>query len=460
MLIAFTVTAGLLAVLYLLINIFHKTYKKPDCEFSTEPTRFLLVISHLMFAIGFLTVALEIYLLFVWDDKAALWTIYGILLAVAIIGLIGLYEQYFTYAAIKDDSVYIRKFFKFKIIKVGDIRRIVNDGRHSIGFFGKHNKCLFHVDSFTPGVNELIGRINVRKSDIFGDESEEDEAFSEEKAILTRIGHEYRESYKQRRKSQIIGFSTVGAAILAAVVLLMLLLRANVLATVLISVMLVFAIALNLLVTLAGLKKELNWDDFALGEKYKFTDKRVKGASKNKFIATLVLCITLMLLGAVFMLGLIGISAERKNFDELTPITGQLEYCREQYGKYAYVAIGFYNIPTEYRLSSTYLDEFDYSFLKEVKVGDTITIYIDSSADSEFSLSGVKKKKWNNFYYLATEEKEYFSYEDYIKSEEYYEYVCYVIVGLGAALLAGSTAAIIITFIVYKKRAKREDVEI
>ena len=166
-----------------------------------------------------------------------------------------------------------------------------------------------------------------------------------------------------------------------------------------------------------------------------------------------------MFLGATLLLPLLTIFAEGEDYYALMPITGKLEYYREQNGKNKYIAIGLYDVPTEYRLSSIYLDEFDYSFFDEVEAGDTITIFIDNSKDHEITL-GVPRKLYNYFYYLAADGKEYFTYEDYIKSHERNDNVAWIIVGVGITIFVVATVALIIGYLVCKKRKKEEDIEI
>ncbi|MDE6442656.1 MAG: hypothetical protein K2L12_07910 [Clostridia bacterium] len=459
MLITFIVTVAILAVLYLLINICNKKIDKPNYDFSTGAPKSLLIFAHTVFGAAIFVVALEIVIYFLWKDKTALWAIFGIFLTFAILALIILYGLYFTYEAISGDEVYIHKFFTIKKVKVSDIRSVNNIGTSGFGFYDKNNKCLFRADSFTLGINELIRLINERKSAGSNEDFQED-AFAEEKVILTKLGREYRESYNKRKKKFIINFSAVSTVILLAVVLLLFFIGTDTATIVGIGLLGAFALAFNLFVFLSNMKKELNTDDESLGNKYKFTNKRVKGASRNKFKQICILCVCYMILGVALTLPMLGIIGEHPNYDEFTPITGKIEYYREHTGRNSYIAIGFYDIPTEYRLSSIFLDELDYSFFDEVKVDDTVTILTGNDKNHEFSLRGVSKKQWNDFYYLATDGKEYFTYEDYVKSHEHNDKVGFILVGIGIAAFVASAVTLTSAYFVCKKREKEEDIVI
>ncbi|MDE5593699.1 MAG: hypothetical protein K2I75_07190 [Clostridiales bacterium] len=457
MLIAFTVTTVILAVLYLLINICRKKIKRPDYDFSTSATKSLLIFGHVGFCISFLFIASGIISYYTWNDQTSLWAIYGIFLSFAILCFVILCDLYFTYEAIKGDEVYVRRFFKIKIINVNDIRRI-NNGPLFIGFYGEYDKRLFLADAMTNGITVLIGLINERKSD--GANEIQEEAHAQEKAVLAKLGREYRASYKERRKKFLICFPTFSILLLSFVILPLCFGRTDTVRIVVLGILLLFALVISSFVFFSDIKTELSKDDVWLGDKYKFTNKKVKGASKHKFRMTCILCAGLAFVGATLMLPLLGMFGERPNYDEYTPVTGRIEYCREQTGKYSYIAIGLNDMPTEYRLDSIYLDEFDYSFFKEVKIGDKVTIYVDNDKDREFSQRGVSRKQWNSFYYLSSNRKEYFTYDDYVKSNEYNDMVSCVIAGIGTTIIVASAVTIPVTYYVCKRRAADEEIEI
>ncbi|MDE7395690.1 MAG: hypothetical protein K2M95_06205 [Clostridiales bacterium] len=442
----------------MLINIRHKKTVRPNYDFSTGAAKSWLIFAHTGFGISFSVIASEIIICFFRKNQIALWTIFGIFTFFALLELLLLYELYFTYEAIRGDEVYIRRFFGMKKIKVSDIRRI--DARSLlIEFYDKNNKCLFRADSITQGIHELIRLINERKSDGSNEDYQED-ALAEGKAILAKIGQEYRANYKERKKKFKIKFLVVSIVILLALVLLMYFIGIHTFEIVEIGLLGALALALIFFSVLTGMKKELDDDDVSLGNRYKFANKKVKGANRSKFKIICILCVCCMALGATLLIPLCGVLEKAPNYDEYTHITGKLEYYRENFSKHGYIAIGFYDIPTEYRLSSLYLDEFDYSFFNEVKAGDTVTIYIDNAKDRKFSLGGVSKKQWNSFYYLATDSKEYFTYEDYVKSNKLNDRAGFILVGVGIAILVAATITLISARFVCKKREKEETIVI
>lgn len=455
--ITFIVTTVILAGLYLLVNICIKKMKRPNYDFSTSVPKSLLIFGHVTFCISFLFVASGIIGYYTWNDQTALWAIYGIFSGFAILGLFMLYSLYFTYEAIKGDEVYVRRFFKTKIINVNDIRRI-GSGQIMTVFYDNYDKRLFIADSTTNGITVLIGLINERKSN--GETETQKEARVQEETVLAELGREYRASYQVRRKRLIRNFLIGSVSVLLAIALLLYFVGSSVAQIIGLGVLFAVACAVSLFACLNNIKTELSKDDIWLGNKYQFTNKQVKGASKHKFRMTCILCASFMFLGATLMLAFLGVFSEEPNYNEYTPVTGRIEYCREQTGKYRYIAIGFYDMPTEYRLDSIYLDEFDYSFFNEVKVGDKVTIYVDNDKDREFSIRGVSKKQWNSFYYLSTKRKEYFAYDDYVKSREHNNMVAGIIAGVGITMFVAAAVTIPIVYYVCKQRAAYEEIEI
>lgn len=457
MLITFIGTTAILAVLYLLINIGNKKIKRSDYDFSTGTIKPLLIFAHTVFCISFLFIASGIISYFTWNDQISLWMVYGIFLTFAVLCLIMLCDLYFDYEAIKGDEVYVRRLFKIKLFNVNDICRISN-GSLFIGFYDKYNKRLFLADAMTNGIGALIGLINERKSD--GESELQKEARVQEQAVLAQLGREYKASYPVRRKKFLRNFSVFSILFLPALLLLMYFIGSYTAQIIFIGVLYAFALVISLLICLNNMKTELSKDDVWLGDKYKFTNKKVKGANKHKFKMICIFCACFMFLGATLMLAFLPVLSDEPNYDNYTPVTGRIEYCREQTGKYRYIAIGFYDMPTEYRLDSIYLDEFDYSFFKEVKIGDKVTIYVDNDKDREFSIRGVSKKQWNSFYYLSTNRKEYFTYDDYVKSREHNSMVECIIAGVGITMFVAAAATIPISYFVCKQRATDEEIEI
>ena len=458
MLITFIVTAAVLAGIYLVINVFKKKAVGPDYDFKTGAQKSILIFAHMLSVVSFSVIASEAVICLLWENKLALWGLFGVFLLCAILALVLICGLYFTYEAISGDVVYVHRFFKIKKIKISDIRRIENIGLITV-FCDKNNKCLFLVDSITPGLAEFVRRIGEKKSDEPSGESQA-EALAEEEAVLAEMGRRYRESYNRRKKKFIIAFSVVGTAVLSALLLIFFFLEASTGFIAIMGLLGALALAVNNFSMLSGMKKELGLNDVSLGNKHKFENKKVKGASKYKFKRITAVCISGMFLGIVLLLPLLLISGEKQDYDDFTQITGKLEYYREHTGRNSYIALGFYDMETEYRLSSRYLNEFDYSFFDEVKKGDTVTVLIDNDKNREFSLRGIDRKRWNHFYYLAADGNEYFTYNDYVISRERNDRIGFIISMVGIAIFAASSVALVSAYFVCKKNEKAEDIVI
>ena len=456
MLITFIVTVAILAALYLAVNICNGKINRQKYDFITGAKKSTLILAHILFGISLLVIASEIIIYFFLENSTALWFVYVIFLIIAIIGFILISGLYFTYEAIIGDEVYIRRFFGVKKIKIIDIADIDYSLLRVIAFCDKYKTCLFFVDVNTQGIDEFISLIEERREN----QSLQCDSSDEKETVLAELGREHRASYAVRRKKLIIGFAIFSVVFLLAIILSTVLLGANTVMIVVLALLSVLALVLGYFTSISALNKELNVDDVTLGNKIKFTNKRVKGASKNAFKTICISCICFMFFGAVLTFPLFIVFGDKENYDGYTSVTGKIEYTREQFGKSSYIAIGFYDMPTEYRLSSIFLDEFDYSFFDEVKAGDTVTVLVGNDKDREFSLRDVSKKQFNFFYYLATDDKEYFTYEDYVKSHADNDRVGFIIGIVGLAAFAASAVTLIIAYFVCKNREKNEDIVI
>ena len=468
MLIAFIVTAIVtmvaIAVLYALLNIFYKKADRSDYDFVTGPPKGFVIFGHTFFGVSFAAFVADIILYFFWKNAVGLWCIYGIALLFSLLALLLIFSLYFTFEAIKGDEVHARRFFKTKIIKVSDIRNINNLGMMTV-FSDRYGNALFYADSPTKGLYDLIRMINERRAAL-GDDANETKLYSEEgEALLIKMGQEYRASYGERRKKFVLKFVLIAVGALIAIVLSLYFLNPRALdEVVMIGVMGAFALALCGFSFLTTMKNELKRDDLTLGNAYKFKNKRIKGASKDKFKKTRLVCLPLLIAGVIvggIAAAVWATSDKEYSYDEYKAVTGTVEYCREQSSmKNSYIAIGLKDNPTEYRLDSIFVYEFDYSFFDEVKAGDTITIYIDTGEDHTFSMKGVSKKRFNSFYYLEANGKEYFSYDDFVKSHERNDRIGDAIIVVGLAACAAAAIVLIATYFVCKKREKVEDIDI
>ena len=464
MLITFIVTAAVLAVLYLLTNVFYKKSDRSQYDYVTAPSKPYLILVHTVFGVGMSILALDIVLYFFWNDVTGLWCIYGMALLLAFIGLLMFCGLCFTYEAIKGNYVYVRRLFTTKIIKVCDIRNVEIVVRAGLAFYDRYNKVLFYADSATQGIYVLIGLINERKADIVKEDPEQEEIYSEEgKALLLEMGQEYRANYNKHRKKFILISLTVGMTIVVILGIIFALVSDDVNTAVFLGVLCALAVIIFVVAVSIAKGRELSKDDFSLGEVHKYDNKKVKGASKDKFKKMRIYCLPVIILGAivaVIMTVVWALGPKEYSYDEYAPLTGKIEYCREQPGRYNYIAIGLEDVPTEYRLTSIFLRELDYSFFNEVKAGDTVTIYVDTSDDRSFSMRGVSKKKFNSFYYLEANGKEYFTYEDFVTSHKRNDAIGVMIAAIGIAAGVASAAALIITYVICKKREKYEEIEI
>ncbi len=473
MVLTIVITAVVFITIYILIQVGSKKLDKTQFDFATGATKAMLAVVHVAFFIGLFPLILGLLLYFTEEEDVGVWVSYGFSVFITLFALLSLYDLLYDYEAIQGDTIISHRFFKTISIKINDVKSVGFNGAYGLSLKDKDEKTLLKIAPNTPKLVQFFALITQRNggrifniNDVLGIMGEplakNDNPFDHETMTLTRLGRDYRKDFKKHLRN----FSIFYGAILGIFSILpsvgLALLGEHLIIVGLLVVPLLIILVFSYIKIRKNMIKELEHDDVWLGNKYKFKNKFVKGANKNHFKGIKLNCL-IWLVGGCAIGGItwpIVATTKEVPLSELHTVTGPLLYNREQYGKSSYFAVGLSNLETEYRLSSIDEDEFDYSFIEEVEVGDEIILLIDDSEDLDFSMSDVEKTQWNYFYGLSANGKDYFTYDDYLKAFHDNARAGFTIayISLGSALL--SATVLIASYVIYKKKEKEENIRI
>ena len=373
------------------------------------------------------------------------------------------------FEAIKGNNIYIRRFIKIKEIPISDIASF--NFLPNMGFMAqdKYGKKLFTIGMGTKGFDVFFNLLKQRKEErIFSNVDELDALMNQEEeretnTTLAAIGKEYRDSYSSRKKKTLIG-SIIGwgIVIVLAFLFFLFLIKRNDSRAIMIFFALVVLIIMSIVITqrlLTNQKKELDKDDEWLGAKHKMENKHVVGYHKNKARAISLLFIGPMIIGSISLLILpLTYASKPVKQEDLVEVSGQVEYMKEIGDDD--IVLAFKDNPIEYRLDGVYTKYFDYSVFKEVSKGTTMYIQTDNAKTISLNQKRTDRKEYKKFYTLKTDTKEYLSYDNYLKADQYNtnfgKVMGYICLGIGLT----SILAFVIVKQTYGKSVKGEYINV
>ncbi len=466
-------TLLLLISLYVLIHVQSKKTDKTKFDFVTDPVKTSVFAFDFCFFCEMVPFIIFSILSFFGENEEELWISYGLFVFLALISLFFLYDLLFDYVAIQGDTIISHRFFKIKKIKITDVKSVRNSSMSGLSLKDKNDKTLLRMTPNTPNLNKFFELMNERNGGRIFNINEilripgeppvrNANPLDPETMTFIRLGRDYRRDFKKHlRNFTILYFSIIGGICLLPCVA-MALLGESLIIVGLLAVPLLIILVFAYIKIRKNMIKELDREDVWLGEKFKYYNKHVKGAHRNQFKGIKLNCLIWLVTGCAVGGITFPIVATTKEvpYSELHTVTGYFLYYREEIGDNSYFAVGLSNLETEYRLSPIDEDEFDYSFIEEVDVGDEIILLIDDSDDRDFSMSDVEKTQWNYLYGLSANGKDYFSYEDYLKAfhDNVQEGFTIAYVFLGIAML--SATILIVSYVIYKKKEKEENIRI
>lgn len=137
------------------------------------------------------------------------------------------------------------------------------------------------------------------------------------------------------------------------------------------------------------------------------------------FVLTLSLisCLVFLLIISVGLLFILNTSLDKVVLeDELVTKNYNLEYVKRSDD---YIALGFAESDTEYRVPSYSCKYFDDTFFSDANKNDEIIIKIVNSKDCIIGNKKLSKQYYNTLYYVSFNDKEYYTYNDYYLGHEY-----------------------------------------
>lgn len=203
------------------------------------------------------------------------------------------------------------------------------------------------------------------------------------------------------------------------------------------------------------IEKNYDFDDFNLGIRYFTTCKSYIGHHKKVFKSIRVLTIVLFIISAsIGSFTLVWVSDfTPTDYSTLQEINGTLKYGIEED---SYIALGIYGSDIEYRLTSIYKDEFNYSFFDDVVIGDNVTLYASKTTINGNNTNTGEDCKLANIYYVKSNGLEYFGYNQMLKAEvdNYNIALAMSIVFCSISVL--SLVGLVSGYLYYKKNEKLE----
>lgn len=455
----------LISIITTIIILYKGKYtKRKQYEFVTTSYKKYRIFGYVFVGVGLFLELIGVILSFIFNKNSNSETLIPTIMGLFfyILSLLIILDQYFDYEAIENDTIIVHRFYcKEKRISISEIDNITFAGTGII-FQKKDGKLAFTMDIATNGIQEFINIVNERrKHNIIGinqlatnindklDNTDLDSKYE-------LIGKHYRENSTKKIK-----YLTIGNPILFCVLfvcsLILFVFEKSIFAT--IFLVLSIAIFLGIKYYINKQKKELEFDDEELGINHILSDNKVKGYGirkrKNTLLSGILISSLCLTLGIIALTIVHNTSLIDKS--ELTSQTYHFEYVRSEKN---YIAFGFYEKDTEYRIPSYCTKYFNKSFYTSINDNDEVTILIDKSDDISMNKKNVNKHYYNDLYGITAKEVNYFTYEDYCKGFNHDnnigKVISYVFISIGSLAIIYT----IINVIYINKNIKYEDIEI
>ena len=442
---------------------------KSQYEVATGYQKGLLIFSLVFVVLGTLVNILGLVLIIIDpnEENFILCPIMGSIFGYLGLALVVLITSQFE--AIKGNNIYIRRFIKIKEIPINEVASINFLPNMGLMAQDKNGKRLFSIGMGTKGFKEFLDLFKQRKEGrIYSNVDELDALMNQEEervenTTLMEIGKEYRESYPKRRKATLLScILTFAIFITIALVVFLYFVKGNDVRAILLFFVMVGLLIFCVLTTKrlsTNLKNELDKDDEWLGAKHKMENKHVVGYHKNKAKAISLLFIGPMIIGSISLLILpLTYASKPVKQEDLVEVSGQVEYMQEIGDDD--IVLAFIDNPIEYRLDGVYTKYFDYSVFKEANKGTVMYIQTDNAKTISLNQKRTDRKEYKKFYTLKTDTKEYLSYDNYLKADQYNinfgKVMGYICLGIGLT----SILAFVIVKQTYGKSVKGEYINV
>ena len=412
-----------LATSILLFSFFNKVNKK-RYDVVTSSSKRLISLDIVLLALSSMAIVLGLVLILLFPKNDYIILLPSIGAIYGFLGLILLFIILNQFEAIKDSTIYVRRFIKIKEIPIDEVYAIHTTLLwKTLAFSDKYGDKLFSMDTFTFRKKEFFLLINERKTKfICSDVLEIDSKHKDERVLdqtLVDIGKEYRKNYYKRRKTlktlMVIDLVCTAVSIfLAALFLDFINSPISFSIDISIGLTLVYGI-FRINRVLRQMQHEISKDDEWVGGKHKYEDKRVIGYHKHKakIISFYLLFLSMIMLPSAVVLPY---SYNQKPYKEedLVSVYGTIEYFGLlSNGTYV---LAFEDNPVEYQISQSQLLYVGLEFY-QLKVGTNVYLLTDKKDPSFLKRKDTDRKERKVFYVLkAPLSTEYVSYENYCQA--------------------------------------------
>lgn len=458
-----------IALLVLLFSFFNRVYKK-GYEVVTSYSKGMIIFDVVLIIDASLTTVLGLILIMLFPkiEHFILLPIFGSFFGV--IGLVLLFAILNQFEAIKDRTIYIRRFIKIKIIPIDEVYSVDNTLWKTLVFSNQYGDKLFSMDTFTFRRKEFFKLINERKNKfIYSDVLEIDSSYKDERVFnqtLVDIGKQYRKDFYKRRKRLKTFMVLESIFLLISLFITVLVLKLN---TINSPIVFIFEVAFSFVLVISifainrrlrQMQHEISKDDEWVGGKHKYENKHVIGhhRHKAKTINVFLILLSLIMLPSAIVLP---VSYNEKPYkeEEMVRIDGTIEYCGLLYnGDYV---IAFEDNPIEYHISQSQLLYANLLEFRQLKAGINVYLLTDNKEPYKLNRRDTDRKQYKSLFVLrAPLSTEFVSYENYCKAIER-KRVAGLTIGYGLlAIGATSLLAVPVVWFTVGSRKKGEYIKI
>lgn len=416
------------------------------------------IIGFVFYVIGCALYILSIYFL---NDKFSFWTSFSMGMFFLIITLIIFIDNNLNFEAVKGQKFIVCRFFKSKEIDISYIKAIQVNNLHII-FYQNGLRKICSVDAKTRLILEIVDymkknyNVKVIKNNEFEslsiseDEAKEDINYYK----YIHLGGLYRKNYNKYKKAYYLDYLYLSISYPLIFLALGIIIK-NLISFILIIfyILIILIIYIN---TNKKLKKELDQSDYNLGVRHCLEIKEVKGSSKYFLNRKIINVIGVLLFGIILLFPIFFIGNEPINEFDLVKVEGTLDYIVE---KDDYIAIGLNETNIEYRLGSIEMDYLNDDLFEEISENMNVILFVEDKI-IDVNNKYVPREFKSNFHYLKVNEKEYFTYDDYLLSFNENKNIGLSVVYVGAYDITVSIVYFIILVIKYRRNKKKEYIEL
>lgn len=363
-----------------------------------------------------------------------------------------LYIYYFHYDAIKGDKIYFHRMFFSRSINIQNINYF-NAGAIFL-IVDKKSNSIYRIYTLESKKNKFIFLIEKKKAELM-------DAPPDDSEVLISLKKEYQNNYKSIKRKIVITY------LFHLILVILLLCGLSLFAKDLFYVWKIavpYAVVklIILFIIIIDSKSDLKLNDLEVGIVNKYFGKYIKEPHHTIYtmLATDFGFVFLFFMFVGFLACLL--KENPVSYENLITVTMKFkEY--DEHGYNDYFTLKFSDVEVEYYLIDYTQEYHDFSFIDEINEGDSVTLLVGKSNWSRVHYVKDEDKHYttyfNYIYGIKVGEKDYFTYNDYIKIYDDYfrdDEIMYYSLGVSMSMVLSE----IILYFVYKSKVKSETVDI